>query len=73
MIVFAGGKRFALQVDEIQGVFHFVGGTLFPVPDNFDSAQSPYMSGVTKDGLAVIDLERLVSADGFGTDSNPMV
>jgi len=69
VIVSAKGKQFALQVDEIQGVSSIVGDSLLPAPDNFDAAQVPYIAGITQDGLAVIDLESLVKADGFSTEN----
>jgi purine-binding chemotaxis protein CheW len=69
VIVFAGGKRFALQVEEIEGVVHVPKGDLGPAPDNFDRAQVPYVTGVTTAGMAVLDVERLVRAGGFGMDN----
>ncbi|MCP4601886.1 MAG: chemotaxis protein CheW [Proteobacteria bacterium] len=72
VIVTAQEKRFALQVEEIQGVIHLMGERTMPPPDNFDSAQAPFISGVTTDGLSVIDLESLVDANGFSLDSPVM-
>jgi chemotaxis signal transduction protein len=68
LIVSVLGKRFALQVEDIQGVAHFEENCLQPPPDNFDPAQQPYVFGVTLDGLIVVDLASLVQADGFGTE-----
>lgn len=69
LIVVAGSKRFALQVEEIVGVLHLSWSTLSPPPDNYDPAQAPYVAGVTRDGLSVLDLEALVEAKGFSTES----
>jgi len=69
VIVVAGGKRFALQVEEIEGVVHVPEDDLFPAPDNFDRAQAPYVVAVTTGGLTVLDVERLVRTDDFGMDS----
>jgi chemotaxis signal transduction protein len=65
LIARARGKRFALQVEEIVGVTHLPGGDLGQPPDNYDRAQAPYLAGVSADGLSVIDLDRLVTAEGF--------
>jgi purine-binding chemotaxis protein CheW len=65
LVVRAGGRRFALQVEEITGVRQLPAGELGPPPENYDRTQAPYVSGVSTDGLSVIDLERLVSAEGF--------
>jgi chemotaxis signal transduction protein len=72
IIVFAGGKRFALQVEEIEGVVHYPKSALVPAPDNYDRAQAPYVIAVTTEGLTVLDVERLALADDFGMD-NPRV
>lgn len=71
VIVSAKGKRFALQVEEIQGVIHIPKDAILPPPDNFDSKQVPYIIGVTTEGLAVVDLDSLVEAKGFSMD-NPL-
>ncbi|MBW2277544.1 MAG: chemotaxis protein CheW [Deltaproteobacteria bacterium] len=65
LIARASGKRFALQVDDIEGVSHLPRSQLLPPPENFDRAQVPFLAGVTNDGLVVIDLDRLVAAEGF--------
>jgi len=65
----AGGKRFALQVEEIDGVTQIPLKDLRPPPDNFDRTQAPYLAGVTNDGLVVLELEELVAAEGFGMDT----
>jgi purine-binding chemotaxis protein CheW len=67
LIVSVLGKRFALQVEDIQGVAHLEENRLLPPPDNFDPAQLPHVDGVTIEGLIVIDLESLVRTEGFGT------
>jgi purine-binding chemotaxis protein CheW len=68
LIVAVFGKRFALQVEDIQGVIHLHEDLVMSPPENFDPAQLPYVAGVTIDGLVLIDLESLVRADGFGTE-----
>ena len=65
VIVNVKGTLFALQAEEILGVFHRENSEIKPVPENFDGAQAPYIRGVTTDGLSIIDLERLVDAAGF--------
>jgi len=65
LIARVSGKRFALQVDDIEGVSHLPRSELKAPPDNFDRAQVPYLFGVTNNGLVVIDLARLLAADGF--------
>jgi purine-binding chemotaxis protein CheW len=72
LIARVAGKRFALQVDDIEGVSHLPRSQLLPPPENFDRAQVPYLAGVTNDGLVVIDLERLIEAEGFSA-VRPMV
>ncbi|MCP4680514.1 MAG: chemotaxis protein CheW [Deltaproteobacteria bacterium] len=67
VIVSAGGKRFALQVEDIEGVIRLIEEAPRPPPENFDAAQTAHISGITTDGLAVIDLSSLVEAPGFGT------
>ncbi len=67
VIVSARAKRFALQVEDIEGVIRLTEDALRPPPENFDAAQASYISGITTDGLAIIDLTSLVEAHGFGT------
>ncbi|MDJ0762267.1 MAG: chemotaxis protein CheW [Myxococcota bacterium] len=69
VIVSAKGKKFALQVEDIEGVIHVPKAGLLPAPDNFDAAQAPYVSAVTTDGLVVLDVDRFVEAKGFSMDS----
>jgi chemotaxis signal transduction protein len=69
VIVVAEGKRFALQVEEIEGVVHVPKRDLRAAPDNFDKAQAPYVVAVTTAGLVLLDLDRLVRTNGFGMDS----
>jgi purine-binding chemotaxis protein CheW len=69
IIVVAGGKRFALQVEEIEGVVRCPKSAFLPAPDNFDRAQAPFVIAVTTEGLTLLDVERLVAADDFGMDS----
>lgn len=61
----AKGKQFAIQVEEIQGVIHLPRIKLLQAPETFDLAQAPYVAGVTLEGLALIDVDALVEADGF--------
>jgi chemotaxis signal transduction protein len=65
LIARARGKRFAIQVDDIEGVSHVPRAQLLAPPDNFDRAQAPYLGGVTTEGLVVFDLEKLVTAETF--------
>jgi purine-binding chemotaxis protein CheW len=73
MIVTAGGKQFALQIEEIVGVIQLALEKLKPPPDNFDAIQLPFVAGVTTDGLTVYDLERLVESSGFGTEKTELL
>ncbi|MCU0661626.1 MAG: CheW domain-containing protein [Myxococcota bacterium] len=59
------GKQFAIQVEEIEGVIHLPRAKLLPAPETFDYAQAPYIAGVTLEGLALIDVDAMVEADGF--------
>jgi len=65
VVVVAQGKRFALQVEEIEGVCQLEKSALAPPSDTLTSEQIPYISAVTTDGLAVIDLDRLVQSETF--------
>jgi purine-binding chemotaxis protein CheW len=69
VIVVAGGKRFALQVEEIEGVVHVPKSELAPAPDNFDKAQEPFVVAVTTGGLTILNMERLVGTSEFSMDS----
>jgi purine-binding chemotaxis protein CheW len=69
VIVVAGGKRFALQAEEIEGVVHVPKADLVQAPDNFDRAQAPFVVAVTTGGLTILDMERLVGTSEFGMDS----
>jgi purine-binding chemotaxis protein CheW len=69
VIVSAGGKRFALQVEEVEGVVHLPKSELVAAPENFDKAQAPYVVAVTTNGLTILDMERLVGTSEFGMDS----
>jgi purine-binding chemotaxis protein CheW len=68
VVVDISGKRFALQVEDIEGVIQLPDDSLVAAPENFDPAQLPFVTGITIDGLVVLDLEKLVAAKGFGTD-----
>lgn len=65
VVVLAKNKRFALQVEEIEGVRQFEKSGFLPAVDHIASEQLPFISSVTTDGLAVIDLDKLVQADGL--------
>lgn len=67
IIVTVRGKRFALQAAEIKGVFHLKKELVQTPPDNMNSARAPYLAGITRDGLLILNLERIVTANGFGT------
>jgi purine-binding chemotaxis protein CheW len=69
VVVVAGGKRFALQVEEIDGVVHLPKSELVPAPENFDRAQAPYVVAVTTAGLTILDMDRLVATSEFGMDN----
>jgi purine-binding chemotaxis protein CheW len=66
VIVEVRGKRFALQVDDIEGVTFIEEDELKPPPENFDPQQLPFIAGVSVEGLTLIDLEALADAPGFG-------
>jgi purine-binding chemotaxis protein CheW len=68
VIVVAGGKRFALQAEEIEGVVYVPKDELKPAAENFDRAQAPFVVAVTVGGLTVLDVERLVATSEFGMD-----
>jgi purine-binding chemotaxis protein CheW len=70
IVVSAKGKQFALEVENIEGVVNIDKKTLLPPPENLDPGQAPYISAATIDGLCVIDLDRLIDAEGF-TASRP--
>lgn len=63
----AGGKRFALAVDEILGVAQLPLSEKREVMDNIDPRVAPFLSGVSFDGVLLIDLDSLVDTEGFGT------
>ncbi len=65
IVVRAGGKLFALQIEEIEGVFQLPESKIEPAPENFDRAQVPYLLGVIRDGAVVLSLERLVRDERF--------
>ena len=69
LIVSVRGKRFALQVEDIQGVVHLDQNRVLKPPDNFDPAQQPFVVGVTIDGLIIINLDSLAETEGFGTEN----
>jgi chemotaxis signal transduction protein len=69
IIVVADGKRFALQVEDIEGVVRIPKSAFLPAPDNFDTAQSPFVIAVTTEGLTILDVGRLVAAGNFGLDN----
>ncbi len=67
VVVTARRKTFALQVEDVEGVQPLIKSQLRPVPDNYVRAVAPYLMGVTPDGMALLDMDRIVSSEGFGT------
>lgn len=65
IIVKAKGKFFALEAEDIEGVVLVEKQKLLPPPDNIDSTEAPFISAVTVDGICIMDLEKLVDAEGF--------
>lgn len=65
IVVLAQRKRFALQVEDIEGVSQLDKASLSIPSDSLSSEQLPYISAVTTEGLAVIDLEKFVQAERF--------
>ncbi len=65
VVVFVRGKRFAIQVEDIEGVVRVVRSSLVPPPDSLPSVQLPFISGVSLNGLAVLDVGRLLDSEGF--------
>jgi purine-binding chemotaxis protein CheW len=70
VVVRGAGKQFALQVDDVLGVILVPVESLKPPQDNFDPAQQPFISGVTLDGLMLLDLDSLVKARGFVSEKS---
>ena len=68
IVVSAAAKRFALQVEDVIGVVLMAQKDLVPPQDNFDPAQVPYVSAVTREGLVVLNLDSLVTARGFSAE-----
>ncbi|MDD5309809.1 MAG: chemotaxis protein CheW [Deltaproteobacteria bacterium] len=65
LVVRVRGKTFALQVEEIYGVTRLPRKDVLPVPDNFDRVEARYISGVTLAGMSIVNMERLIEAEGF--------
>ena len=65
LVVSVQGKRFALQVEDIEGVSQLNKERLQLSSENLSSEQIRYISAATTDGLAIIDLEKVVQAEGF--------
>lgn len=65
VVVRAGGKRFAVQAEEIEGVSHINRGDIAEVPENFDARQRPHVGGVTADGLVMLNMESFVAEPDF--------
>ncbi|MBN1653195.1 MAG: chemotaxis protein CheW [Deltaproteobacteria bacterium] len=65
MVVQVNKKRFALQVEDIEGVRPLDSASLSTPSESLASEQVVYISVVTADGLAVVDLEKVVQAEGF--------
>ncbi len=72
VVVIASGKRFALQVEDIEGVIRLIEDRPLPPPDNFDPTQTPFLAGVTTAGLAIVDLESLVVSERFSMEHPAM-
>ena len=67
LVVSAKGKTFALQVEDVEGVRPLQKSTIRPVPDNFDRAVAPYLLGITPEGMGLMDVDKMVVTEGFGT------
>ena len=66
LVVNAGGKRFALEVEDIEGVISLEESELLSPPDNLATTQAPFISYVTLQGITVLDPDRLVAFERFG-------
>ncbi|MBN2802553.1 MAG: chemotaxis protein CheW [Deltaproteobacteria bacterium] len=67
IIVKAKNKIFALQVNDIKGVIPLLTSQIKKIPDNFDSAIAPYVSGITSDDTVILNIDKMVTSEGFGT------
>ncbi|MBN2529784.1 MAG: chemotaxis protein CheW [Deltaproteobacteria bacterium] len=61
------GKLFALQVEDVEGVSLLPTASIFPVPESYDKALRPYISGITMDDLAIINLNEILMTPNFST------
>ena len=62
IVVFVGGKRFAIQVEDIDGVVRVARSSLLSPPDSLPSSQLPFISGISLNGLAVLEIRKLLEA-----------
>lgn len=60
-------KLFALQIEDVEGVVQLPTSTILPIPDNYDSALKPFLSGITDQELAILNLDEIVTTPNFGT------
>ncbi len=67
IVVTARRRLFAIQVEDILGVNHVPKAQLIDTPDNMVGNLASFVSAVTNDGLALLNLDKLVEADNFGT------
>lgn len=65
--VLVKNKLFAFQVEDVDGVLPLSKSDILPVPDSYDKAIGQYLKGITQDGLAILDLKKIVLTEGFGT------
>lgn len=67
VVVKVKNKLFALQIEDVEGVVTLLKSSILPVPENYDQSISSYISGITLDGLAVLELNEIIITPGFGT------
>ncbi|MBN2344089.1 MAG: chemotaxis protein CheW [Deltaproteobacteria bacterium] len=60
-------KLFSLQIEDVEGVVNLLKTNILPVPDSYDRAMSPYLSGITRDDMAILNLDEIVMTSNFGT------
>ena len=65
IVVLVRGKRFAMQVEDIEGVVGVSGDSLLPPPDGLPTNQLPFISSVSLQGLVVLDIGRLLDSEAF--------
>ncbi len=67
ILVKAKNRLFALQVTNIEGVVPMILSKIKKIPDNYDSAIAPYLDGMTDDNTALLNIDKMVLSEGFGT------